>query len=364
MNASCFFVRGLVFSDPQPPRNRRTVKLDADEVPDILKRLVGKAVGEMHTNAVVGVVMDAHHNRHNDVLVDLIIDTRTARGKEARRRVRSGMYGGLSFRSLALLDGDGIRHTSHYPFEVALVEDGAVERSSIVCWADGPDDIEISKSGYMRVFTKSQSMSPTIGDVDESAKRTKVMEAPELDAEQLKMFMKVKPLFDALSENNTDVNCVLNLAGEAIENRKRTMTSALTTGMGEYVKSHLPSDEYDKFKHEIVKMSMSGDSLPVLFTVAASAIHNYQQLLSKGETTIRKSESASVPGLPSMMVPQASELRVPKSDGTASLMKRLEQNGSYIAQYFNQDPNQNAPRNNADDIGAKLEQAKARVIVQ
>jgi hypothetical protein len=154
---SAFFVRGLVFADPKPrhPSGLRTVKLDADEVPHMRRNIVGKAVDIEHSDVYAGFIIGTHHNARNDILVDLIVDTRLAAGREARDGVVNGLLRGLSFRAHSLTNQTtGIRYTSHYPIEVSLVANGAVERSSILIWGDFVTGMRISKSGYSRVFRK------------------------------------------------------------------------------------------------------------------------------------------------------------------------------------------------------------------
>lgn len=348
-----FFVRGLVFDDPKPlsSHGKRTVKLNSDEVNEFINRIIGKAVGVMHHNTSIGRVLDAHLNHQNDVMVDLIIDTSTQMGLEASGRVRNGELKGLSFRSLSMIDSDGVRHTGHYPFEVSLVKDGAVDRSSIVFWGDVPGAIKLSKSGFLRVFTKSL-MSADPPREEQQVKHQRVMEATDISESQMAQYKQLKPLLDMFSNNVNDVTTIIKLAEAGLASNKKALTTAFDKGMGDYAKSHLASDDYDRFKEEIAKMSVSGERLPVVFEIAASAIDNYTALLAKGENTVAAQQTKNA-----IVVPQAATLRVPKTG--SNLLESLKQNRTLMESYFQ--PKAVETTYTASDINKRIAATKVTV---
>lgn len=356
-----FLVRGLVFANPQPrrPSGKRTVKLDLDEVPMMLRSVVGKAVGVEHTDESVGWVVGTHHNRSNDILVDLLVSTRLPAGQAARKGVMDGTLRGLSFRSIAFLDSQGIRHTSHFPFEISLVREGAVERSFIIFWGDLANVVKVSKSGVSQVFRTPQIMEAAS---DPEPKRPRVVEPTMPSQEEIKQYLELKSALDTLVDNPKDLASIVQLAAEGIEIRKKTVSNALSGGVLEYAQKHLQPDECDRFTSEIAKMCGSAEKLPVMFQIAASAISNYNALLAKGEgnaggeKVVGKPAAAAL-GLPAMSTPPSSEMRV-KSDG-ASIFQKLEENRRAIEQECVSRLKPTMTNTAPADIAAKLAQAQA-----
>lgn len=341
---TAFLVRGLVFADPKPRRasGLRTVKLDSDEVARMRRNIVGKAVDIEHSDIYVGFVIGTHHTTSNDVLVDLIVDTSLKAGREARDGVASGRLRGLSFRAFSLTDGrTGIRYTSHFPIEVSLVADGAVERSSILFWGDFATGIRISTSGFSRVFRIPQFMDQT----EQDSKRPRTTEMTDVDPKLLEVYARSKPLLDQLSDDPNSAAAILQLANEGIENRRKTFTAALTEGgLADFVAKTCSAEEREQFNKEIYHLSSSAATIPIMFKIAASAAAaaaNYSTMLAKGEASIGKVE-AKMPviaasagkvagGLPVMVSPSASEMRVPKM-GAESILKSFEQNRAAMEQ--------------------------------
>lgn len=357
-------VRGLIFADPQPrrPSGLRSVRLDIDEVPRMKKLIVGAAVGVEHCNVSIGRVIGVHHNKCNDILVDLYIDTRLEQGRDAKRKVTSGVLRELSFGSLTCLDDKtGIRYTNHYPFEVSLVSEGGVERSSILFWGDLATGFHWSNSGYSKMFQRPQIMET----VDSEVKRTRVTEPTVPDARELEQYYKMKPLLDQLSDDPDNVAAILQLANEGIEVRKKTFSDLLSAGgLNDYVTENLSPEDQAQFRREISRLSAAKEGIPVMVRVAASAVSNYRGALAKGEATIAQATQklASKPqvagGLPAMATLPASEMRAPKSEAD-SLMKRLQQNRAALEQMMS--PVASTEPLNATDISARLAQTRVEV---
>lgn len=371
---SAFFVRGLVFADPKPrhPSGLRTVKLDADEVPHMRRNIVGKAVDIEHSDVYAGFIIGTHHNARNDILVDLIVDTRLAAGREARDGVVNGLLRGLSFRAHSLTNQTtGIRYTSHYPIEVSLVANGAVERSSILIWGDFVTGMRISKSGYSRVFRIPQFMESF--EVDQ--KRPTTVGAADVDLKLFETYTKAKPLLDQLSDDPNSAAAILQLAQEGIDNRRKTFSSALMQGgLADFVAKTCSAEDQEQFNKEMLHLSSSAEPISVMFRVAASAVaavNNYEAMLAKGEATISKVDAkqpataavatvtAASAGFPVMIAPPASEMRVAKNPSDA-IMKGFEQNRLAMQQMLsNKRVHVDVPQS---EIASRLAQAK--VVIQ
>lgn len=382
---NAFLVRGLVFADPKPRRasGLRTVQLDSDEIPHMRRNLVGKAVDIEHSDIYAGFVIGSHHTASNDILVDLIIDTKLKAGQEAKEGVMSGRLRGLSFRAYSLTNGaTGIRYTSHYPFEVSLVAEGAVERSSIVFWGDFATGIRISKSGVSRVFRIPQLK---MDSTEQENKRTRTSETPEVDQRLLDAYNKAKPLLDQLSDDPNNLAAIIQLASEGIENRRKTFTSALKDGgLAEFVAKTCSAEDQQQFNNEVYRLSCSAEPIPAMFRIAASAVeaaNNYQALLAKGEANIGKNDVRQSPpssgagnatltvtaassvgvgvggGLPKMVGPASSEMRVPKT-AAESILKNFEQNRAVMQQILSSSSSALPAETQPAEIASRLAQTK------
>lgn len=307
-----FYLRGLLFEKPTEPKSTRTVAVNSDETDHLIKRLTGLPVCVEHDrNCSVGQVLDCMVNFNGDILADVFIDTTREEGRVVKERIKSGELKSLSFSSLFGKAENGLRWTSHYPIEVSIVQEGAIDRSRIFVWSESPFEMTISKSGFSQVYQLAPS-TQTISDPVETLKMndlssdmTSPQSQPTSDSQvQASSQLQSSPPPARSPDANQkqafeQITGIIHRLGITPENvhefqQKLDQLDAMNTkdvkqflfgtngqdGFVDFAGTLLTPTEMQGLENELVR---NIEKLPYLCRVAASLNTNYVSLKAQGE---------------------------------------------------------------------------------